>query len=132
MSKLNAKFVVAIQPVEFQFDDADQAVRFQRAMARLSAKTHRRLTKQSAATGQFPCIGSFLNAYPLDEDGNAIEQGITLGTQGSTLEFTSKSAKADRAEKPKRTPRKGRKAADAMESMDEDDAEVEIEDIDED
>lgn len=116
MSKLNAKFVVAIAATNtFEFEDADKASRFQRSLQRYSAKMYRRLAGKVGQLGMSPCVGSDLNAYPIKSDGSVSEDGMTLATAESEINFVEKEKKDKRAPKapaaPK-TPRRGRKSQD--------------------
>lgn len=97
--KLQAKFVVAIQPQQFEFKDAAGAAAFQRALAKFSARSARKHANRTGL-GPNPAVGSLLNAYPILEDGSVSEHGLTLGEQASEVNYV---------EKKRRTP-KGRKA----------------------
>ena len=115
MSKLNAKFVVAIATISFEFEDAEKASRYQRSLQRYSAKMYRRLAGKVGQLGMSPCVGSDLNAYPIKSDGSVSEDGMTLATAESEINFVKKEKKDKRAPKapaaPK-TPRRGRKSQD--------------------
>jgi len=121
MSKLNAKFVVAIATTNFEFEDAEKASRYQRSLQRYSAKMYRRLAGKVGQLGMSPCVGSDLNAYPIKSDGSVSEDGMTLATAESEINFVEKEKKDKRAPKapaaPK-TPRRGRKSQDETPASD--------------
>lgn len=101
-NKLKAKFVVATTPQEFEFDSAEKAQSFMRALAKSSARSARKHSGQSGV-GAFPAQGSLLNAYPIKEDGTTSEDGLTLAEQPSEINFVAKKKRQAKTTRGKKT-----------------------------